>query len=434
MKIYLSPNTAGRYGGALNGNLRHLNRYIQSELDSGEFKSSFDELWLTLSYPPMYVLPGVVGMEVDFKKYYDKFPYSRLSRRYKKIDITLKAPEFSEHFDKEEQKKYKHRFEIDSKYQDISETELARVLIEKYLKAGQIIKNKLKKEDIFEYELFNRTLLDIKNTIDSEFLSSLNESQKSQVQDETILRAKKLREERRLSNKTKDKRIRDIRVYYNSLPNKALYPYDYQYTEIFLNILASKEFSCPTYHHLYIQVAKTEEEALKNSFAIEDWYVNGISQIDFENYQKESEDKKEIIVLETLIQGLRDIVEIDKLDETIFEETVDLIKKQGLNTELTYKTVENKNLILTITYYSKSMEEKCPVFFNLTDKNSNVTKRIEIGKAENNQIHMWLQKITLTNKLIKVKSSESVRADVWLKDLPRKMEFEVAEIMKEKSL
>jgi len=434
MKIYLSPNTAGRSGGALNGNLKHLGRYIQSELNSGGFKSSFEEMRLTLSYPPMYVLPGVIGMEVDFKKYYDKFPYSRLNRRYKKIDITLKAPEFSEHFDKEEQNKYKHKFEIDQNYQGIAETDLARTLIDKYLEAGQIIKGKLKKEDVFDSGNYNRILLKIKDIINPEFLSSINEVQKFQVEDETILRAKKLREKRRLSKKTKDKRIRDIRVYYNGLPNKALYPYDYQYTEIFLNILASKDFSCPTYHHLYIQVAKTEREALKNSFAIEDWYVNGISQIDFENYLKESEAEKEIIVLETMIHGLRDIVEIDKLDENIFEETVDLIKLQGLNTELTHKTVENKNLMLTITYYSKSMEEKCPVFFNLTDKNTNVTKRIEIGKAENSQIYMWLQKVTLTNKLIKVKSSESARADIWLKDLPRKMQFEVKEIMEEKSL
>lgn len=434
MKIYLTPNTAGRYGGALNGNLRHLDKFIQSELDSGGFKSSFEEMWLTLSYPPMYVLPGVVGLEVDFKKYYDKFPYSRLNRRYKKADITLKAPEFSEHFDKEEQKKYKHQFEIDKIHQGISETDLAKILVDKYLEAGQIIKSKLKKEDIFDSDNFEHILQKIKENISPEFLASLNKEQNAKVEDETIIRAKELRKERRLSNKPKDKRIRDIRVYYNGLPNKALYPYDYQYSEIFLNLLASKKFTCPTYHHLYIQIAESEEEALKNSFAIEDWYVNGISQIDFENYKKESEANKEIIVFETIIQGLRDIVEIDKLDKNIFEETVQLIKKQGLNTELIYKTIENKNFILSITYYSKSMEEKCPVFFNLTEKSTEITKRIEIGKADNAQIHMWLQKTTLTNKLIKVKSSDSVRADVWLKGLPRKMEFKISEIMKEKSL
>lgn len=432
MKIYLTPNTAGRYGGSLNGNLRHLDRFIQSELDLAGFQSSFDELWLGLSYPPMYILPGIVGMEVNFKKHHDTLPYSRLSRRYKKVDVTLKAPEFSEHFDKKEQRKYKHKFKIDKDYQDISEAELAKILIDKYLEVAQIINGKLKKEDVFDLNHFENILLSIKEKINTEFLASLSKEQKTEVSDETLLRARNLREERKLLNKPKDKRIRDIRVYHNGLPNKALYPYDYQYSEIFLNLLASKGFLCPTYHHLYIQIAESEEEALKSSFAIQDWYVNGIALINYETYKIESDSNKEAIVLEAMIEGLKDIVEIDKLDNAIFEETINLIKRKGLETELTYKTIENKNFNLIITYFSKSMEEKCPIFFNLTDKRTNLTKRIEIGKADNSQIHLWLQKVTLTNDLIKVKSSGSVKADVWLKGLPREMKFEIGEIMDNK--
>jgi hypothetical protein len=114
MKIYISPSTAGKYGGALNGNLRYLPNVIQSTLDNSSFNSSFNELWLTLSYPPMYVLPGVVGIEKQFFEYYNKFPYSRLDRKYKKIEITLKAPEFSEHFDLKDSEKYSNRFEIET--------------------------------------------------------------------------------------------------------------------------------------------------------------------------------------------------------------------------------------------------------------------------------------------------------------------------------
>jgi hypothetical protein len=154
MKIYLSANTAGRGGGGLNGNLRHLNRLIQKELDNSDFNTSFDELWLTLSFPPMYVLPGVVGIEKDFKKYYDTFPYSRLSRRYKKIDITLKAPEFSEYFDKAEQSKYQNNFDIEPQFKNICETDLGKILIDKFLEVGENIVSKLKKEDVFEYQAF----------------------------------------------------------------------------------------------------------------------------------------------------------------------------------------------------------------------------------------------------------------------------------------
>lgn len=430
MKIYLSPNTAGRYGGALNGNLRHLDRFIQNELTNSEFKSSFEELWLTLSYPPMYVLPGVVGMEVTFKKYYDTFPYSRLNRRYKKIDITLKAPEFSEHFDKEEQKKYQHKFEVEPQFKNISEVELGQILIDKYLEAGEIISSKLKKEDIFDFENFKRVLLAIKQKINSDFLQELNTVQKAEVKDDTLNRANKLRSERQKLDKPKNKLIRDLRVYYNGLPNKALYPYDYIYTEIFLNLLAREGLMCPTYHHLYIQVAKTIEEALKNSFSIEDWYVSGISVIDYDKFQTLSDKEKENEVFQTILKGLKDIATIDKLDTNIIDKVANLIKEKGKDTELHFKTIENDNYKLVITYFSRSMEDECPVFFNITDKTKDITRRHEIGKADNSQLFLWLQKITLTNKKIKIKSSDSIRGQVWLKGKPTELEFEIAELLK----
>ena len=91
MDIYISPRTAGRYGGGFKGDLRYFDQVIKEYL--GAFKSSFDEFWLTLDYPPMYVLPGVVGIENDYKKYYETLPVFRLDRKNKKIEISLKAPE-----------------------------------------------------------------------------------------------------------------------------------------------------------------------------------------------------------------------------------------------------------------------------------------------------------------------------------------------------
>ena len=128
-------------------------------------------------------------------------------------------------------------------------------------------------------------------------------------------------------NKPKNKLIKDLRVYYNGLPNKALYPYDYIYTEIFLNLLAREGLMCPTYNHLYIQVAKTFDEALKNSFSMEDWHVNGLSVIDFENFQILSDEKKENQVFQTILSGLKDIATIDKLDAIIIEKVADKINE-----------------------------------------------------------------------------------------------------------
>lgn len=429
MKIYVSPNTAGRYGGALNGNLRFLPNVIQTALDNSGFTSTFGELWLTLSYPPMYVLPGVIGMEKQFNEFYNKFPYSRLNRKFKKIEITLKAPEFSEHFDLKDQERYSNRFDIERQYKNLSETDLGKILIDKYLEAGEIINSKIKEEDKFEFGPFKEALTSLKSKISTDFLEALNKEQTIKVRDEVLDRAIKIREERKRTNKIKDKKVRDLRVYYNGLPNKALYPYDYQYTEIFRNLLRSSGLMCPTYHHIYIQVAKTLEDGLRNSFSVEDWYVNGLAVINYENYLRKTESEKEEIVIDLISNGLLDIADIDNLDIAIIKGVTDKIKTKGLDTELIYNKIETTNHVLTITYLSRSMEEECPIFFSILDKKTKHSRRIEIGRADNSQIYFWLQKVSLTKDKIKVKSSGSIEADVWLKDKPRTMEFDIGEIM-----
>lgn len=430
MKIYLSPSTVGKYGGILNGNLRFLPNVIQTELDNSGFTSTFNEFWLTLSYPPMYVLPGIVSMVGKFFEFYNKFPYSRLDRRYKKIEITLKAPEFSEHFDLKEQDKHTNRFEIENQYKGISETNLAKTLIDKYLEAGEIINSKIKKGDNFDFEQFRATLISIKSKISSDFLETINKEQTIKVNDESLNRAIKIREERKRANKVKDKKVRDVRIYYNGFPNKALYPYDFQYVEIFRNLLRRSDLLCPTYHHLYIQVSKNFEDGLRRSFAIEDWYVNGVSVLDYDKYLKSSESEKEQIVIELISNGLQDIATVDNLDVSIIKTITDKVKSSGLDTELIFDRVENSNHALTITYLSRSMEEQCPIYFNLLDKKTNRTNKIQIGRADNFQIYFWLQKISLTRNKIKVKSSGSIEANVYLKDKPRTMEFEIEDIMR----
>ncbi|CAN5690010.1 hypothetical protein BH10BAC2_BH10BAC2_04250 [soil metagenome] len=167
-----------------------------------------------------------------------------------------------------------------------------------------------------------------------------------------------------------------------------------------------------------------------NSFFFEDWYVNGISVINYNSYLKLTEDGKMKFVFDAIVAGLKDIAILDKLDISKIDKVVKKIEEKGLDTELLYKTFENKKYVLVITYFSRSMEEECPIFFNLTDKSSDQTKRIQIGSADNDQIYLWLQKVTLTNKLIKVKSSNSIRGQVCLKGKPLIIEFEIDKLMK----
>jgi hypothetical protein len=429
MKIFFSPRTAGRYGGRLKGDLIFLPEIIEYELNERVFKSSFDEFWLIISYPPMYVLPGVVGIEKDYKSAHDSLPKTYINRKSKKIEVTLQGSEFSEHFDKNDQLQYQHRFEIADIYKNISSVELAIILINKYIEAINLIIPKLTANDQLDIVLFTATLNNLKQKISPRFLADKTFIFSGLLKTNGIKRAVDLRNERKLSDKPKNTLIRDVRLYDFRLPKGAFYPYGYQYCEIFRNILRRKGFMCPVYHHLYIMAAPSFNEALQQSTSLEKWYMYGLTEVDYNEYLDSSDTKRESMAFDTIVSGLKDIVEIDKLDETIFNETVQGIRQKGLDTELEYKSLENKNHVLTFTYFTDTLENGWPLYLNLTNKNSRQGCRYLMGRVDVFQLHTWLQKISLTNTHIKIKSSISIAADVYLKKMPRTMEFDIKKLL-----
>lgn len=434
MKFSLSYSTAGRYGGfRFRGILKHFDRYIHQRIKEEKFQSSFEKFRLTFAYPPLFMLPKVVQMRKDFLEWYQTLPKSRVLRRYKIIDVIIQLPEFSEHFDLEKQKKYENKYSTEKEYQNLSELELANTLIDKYVEAIELIEPKLNATDSFNASRLKEIIASIKSELSIELLESISNEESEKLEVEILTRAIELRKQRKETTKEANKRIRDLRVYYVDLPKKALYPYDYQYSEIFINLLSKNDLRCPDYHHLYIQVAKTKKEALKKSASMSDWSVNGIATINYEDYKKKNENEKSEIVFNLIYKGLMDIAEIDKLDKELIQKTIEEIKGKGLDTELTYKVKEHKKYKLKITYLARSMEEECPIFFTIEYKETSVKYRVEIGKADKSQIWLWLQRISLTQKKIKIKSSNSIRGNVWLKNKPRQMEFELADIMKKEN-
>jgi hypothetical protein len=448
MKLYLSGRTTGQSGGFAK-NLPYFNNYIDEYLTSAGFDSSFEELWVTFAYPPTYIWGGIIGMEIKYKEWYDTFafPYSRLNRRYKTIDVLLKTPEFSEsfesipieqepiHSDAESLELFKKkkeiiRLDIEPQYKGIPREEVAKIMVDKLIYAGEVINAKLKKGDDFDFKKYKSILTQLKEGITTELLDKIAIEQKEKLRANDLKKALIHREIRRNASNVKDKLIRDIRVYYKEsyIPLKGLYPYEYQYVDIFINTLQKHNFLCPTYHHLYIQVAQTEEEALLGALPqIEDWYVYGISTLDYTHYCEANEKDKEALIFDMIYRGLLDIVEIDKLDRNVFQKAVDEIKIKGLDTELVVKSVENQKYKLEVTYFSRSREEESPIYFTLTDKATNKSSKKEIGRAKNEQIFYWLQKITLTKKSIKVQAGNSPMANAWLKDKTRVFEIDYAD-------
>ena len=223
----------------------------------------------------------------------------------------------------------------------------------------------------------------------------------------------------------KYKILRDLRINAYGLPIKALYPYDYQYAEIFRNILNKKGLLCPNYDHIFIQIGESDFP-----FPHSDWSSNVFELIDYKSYISNPENEKERIVFNLIIRGLKNIATRDKLDQSIIDNTVFEVSKLGLDTELEFKTIENKKYTLRITYFSRSMEILNPVYFELVDKVNSISKKIEIGKVNHLQIPQWLRLVTLTNSKITIKSSNSIWANVILKDMPQYIEYNINEFFK----
>ncbi len=402
MKIYLTPKTVATSGGGLRGNLQYLDRFIQSELDKSNFQSSFNELWLSIAYPAMYVTSGSAGMENAFNQYCETLPYSRMNRKLKTIDITLKAPEFSEHFQKEEQKNYQDKFDIAGEYKNITEPELAKILIDKYFEASQIIKSKLKKEDSFDFESFEKVLSDIRQRITFEFLIKISKEENISLQKTRIENSETKRQERRSRNLIGDTLIRDIRLYFAYKLPGALF-YLNRYAHIVLRQLIHKEFKCPQYHHLYISIADTKEEALKRAIVVEDWFTFGIAVLKEEILLKADHSEQQALILNALKDGLLDIAELDKLDKSNVLEAISEAKEIGVLSEILYKAKENNRITFAISTKTILGQNEEEIYFTIVDKDTNRIAKWKFGQENIFLIAGWFGTINVTNKKITIK-------------------------------
>ncbi|MFT3680168.1 MAG: hypothetical protein QM791_07830 [Ferruginibacter sp.] len=402
MKIYLTPRTAGTGGGGLKGNLQYFDRLIQSELDKANFQSSFNEFSLGLFYPAMYIVPGISGMEVAFNQYYETLPYSRMNRKFKTIDVILKAPEFSEHFQKEEQVNYQDRVDIADEYKNITEPELAKILIDKFFEALQIVKSKLKKEDSFDFETFESILTVIRKKITLDFLITTSGEEKSNSEKAQIENVEIKRQERKSRHLVSDTLIRDIRVYYAYRLPGALF-YLNRYADIVLRQLIQKGFKCPNYHHLYISIADTRDEALKRAVIIEDWFTYGVAVLKEETLLTAGHHEQQALVLNALQEGLLDIAELDKLDKSKILDAISEAKEIGVLSEILYKAKENNKIAFTISTKTIVGQNEEEIYFTIVDKATDRIARWQFGQENIFLIGGWFGTINVTNKKITIK-------------------------------
>lgn len=422
MKIYIKPSTAGRSGGTLNGNLTHFNLLLQHELEQAGFMSSFNELHIGLYYPPLYLLPGVAGIELDFMKYYETLPDSRLYRKTKYIPISLKAPEFSEHFDKAKQASYKKTFDISPEYQNIPETELAKILIDKFAETLTLIKPKIKKGDVFDFGTFEKVLKQLKEKITPEFLSTAFREYGRASYNNQLTRTEQARDDRRSRDLPKDKLIRDIRPFFDyQLPVNMFYLN--RYADVVLQELIRMDFKCPVYHHLYISIADTREEALKKVFIVEDWYTFGIAVLPKDRLFQATPEDQQFLVLNAIRDGLMDIATMDNLDTDKVLDAIQTAKATGVLSERVFKAKENNRIAFVISTKTIAGTNKEDIYFTLIDKQNDRTAHWKFGEENIFVIGGWFGTITVTNKVVRTKPRAHM--DLVLKGKQQCLEIDV---------
>lgn len=417
MNIYLRPSTSGKSGGYLNGHLKFFYKLVQQELEKAGFQCSFDELTIVLTYPPAR-RASLSSMEKTFLEYYATLPQSRLDRRNKRIEVSVQAPEFSPHYNKVKQAEGKEP-------PHIPETTLAHLLIDKILEALNTLQPKLKKQDSFDRALFEKVLSQIKNKISPEYLRAQSSMLNKADKQDTIHHAELKRLERQSQDLPKDKLIRDIRLFYAyTLPDSLFYLN--RYADLVLQRLIAKDFRCPVYHHLYISIAGTREEALRQTYVLEDWFTFGIAVLKKEDLLNADMERKQLLVLAAIRDGLMDIATLDNLDTDMVLDAVQEAREAGLFTETIFKAKENKKIAFVITTRPIPGKNREEIYFTLTDKQSNRTAKWKFGEENIHVIGGWFGTLTVTNKVVRTKPRANMELVLKGKEMFLEIDVEAA--------
>lgn len=230
------------------------------------------------------------------------------------------------------------------------------------------------------------------------------------------------REKRQLTNVPANTLIRDIRLFPNYNVPKSL-QYLNRYCDIVLSRLRDKNFLCPNYHHLYIRIAETEDEALASLVITEDWHTWGIAILNAETLLKAEQHEQQNLVLEAIQNGLLDIAELDKLDKSKILGAISETREMGILSEISYKTKANNKITFKISTKIILGQNEEEIFFTIRNNATNKVAKWKFGQENISLINSWFGSISVTNKKITIKPKANM--DLLLKGKQQIIELDV---------
>ena len=195
------------------------------------------------------------------------------------------------------------------------------------------------------------------------------------------------------------KRIAGIRTYpAKDIDRKIAWG---KFNEVFDNLINQAKMKSPGYIEIYVRFARTIEEA-KQVIACEDWNRYTYCEIDMEKYERADLSEKQKIMFNAYKSALLLIADFDHLDKKALMSIIDVVEKDGVDTELTLISKETKKYSVSVNFYCDYKDDKTIFYLKVIDKTSNRIEKIEIGSFIHYKVFRTLNKIKITGDLIEI--------------------------------
>lgn len=311
MKIVFNYISYQSYGGLI-PEAQYLDDYLTDILVEKGFKSSIEEIEVTFAFSSHpQIRKKASNTEIRWWSWYNDLPQIRFTNGRKKVNITVQTPEVLF-------------------YKKQSQVEVNKYLIGQFIGVASLVQTKVKKDDVFDYKLFCEIIQPANILITENTISDRKIVYDKKYRDKRYTINVSERKSRQNSNSEKNKLIQDIRLYHGISEWGNLNKKDLNIVALckkIVNELRLRKFRCPQYTHLYIMAAESQDSALYNITATEEWFVYGIAVAnDIHKFNSLSKIVKKKYIFNLIKIGLLDIAEIDRLDTNILTEVLNKVE------------------------------------------------------------------------------------------------------------
>lgn len=228
-----------------------------------------------------------------------------------------------------------------------------------------------------------------------------------------------------------DKKLKEIWLDSHGFNVIDLYPYELIYGLIYKNLLNEMcGFKFSGYEYIYIDIGALNFLPQSNIFT--DFSTRIAVEFDIHRYKQADEVSKEQMVIGLYLDGLTKIGLRDGIDCSAINKVTEIAKQYRTKTLLNIKNIDTKKYSLKISIPAISWIQPEPVYLSFYQKSLGRGKSICIGTANMIQASVWLHKITVSSKTIRIKSSSAVRFVELLKNHPSNIEYNIVDLLQEK--